>query len=56
MEHAVFPLLLAARHLYLLTSFAGNINRMGPVPGFDAKIDDYLKLARNHLKNAGFEG
>ncbi len=53
-ERGALPTLVAARHLYLLSSYAANINRMGPVPGFDANLDLYLDLAKKHLAVAGF--
>lgn len=55
-ETAALPLLLATRHLYLLATLAGTVNRMGPVAGFDARESHYVALLETHLKAAGFPG
>ncbi len=54
-EQAEFHLFLAARHVYLLASYSAQINKMGPVPGFDADLGHYLGLARIALADAGFD-
>ena len=53
-ERAALPVLLAVRHLYLLATLAGTVNRMGPVPGFDAGESHYVGLLETHLRAAGF--
>jgi Ser/Thr protein kinase RdoA (MazF antagonist) len=54
-EKEEFSLFLAARHVYLLASYSAQINKMGPVPGFDAGLEHYLDLARKALADAGFD-
>lgn len=53
-EKAALPLLLAVRHLYLLATLAGTVNRMGPVPGFDARESHYVGLLEARLNAAGY--
>ena len=55
-EKSEFALFLAARHVYVIASYSAQINKMGPVAGFDADLDHYLTLAADALADAGFDG
>jgi len=54
-EQAEFSLFLAARHVYLIASYSAQINKMGPVPGFDGDLQRYLDLSKQALADAGFD-
>ena len=52
-EHAALPLFRAARHLLITASMAEFIDRVGPIPGFDANLRYYLSMIRLHCAQAG---
>jgi Ser/Thr protein kinase RdoA (MazF antagonist) len=52
-ERAALPLFRAARHLLITASMAEFVDRVGPVPGFDANLRYYLSMIRLHCAEAG---
>ncbi|MDX2225008.1 MAG: phosphotransferase [Rhodospirillaceae bacterium] len=52
-ERAALPVLRAARHLLITASMAEFVDRVGPVPGFDANLRYYLSMIRLHCAEAG---
>jgi homoserine kinase type II len=49
-ERAAVPLFRAARHLLIAASF---VDRIGPIPGFDANLRYYLSMIRLFAAEAG---
>ncbi|MBM3513899.1 MAG: hypothetical protein FJX59_09305 [Alphaproteobacteria bacterium] len=45
-ELAALPLFRVARHLLITASMAEFVNRIGPIPGFDGKLADYIAMIR----------
>lgn len=54
-EEAALPLFRLARHLLITASMAEFVNRIGPIPGFDGRLADYLAMIRRVATAAGIK-
>jgi Ser/Thr protein kinase RdoA (MazF antagonist) len=52
-EQEAQPLFRAMRHLVITAAMAEFVDRIGPVPGFDKNLSDYVAMIRRHCNAAG---
>lgn len=52
-EKSAQPLFRLLRHLIITSTMAQYVNRIGPVPGFDKKIEYYMDMIRRYGEQAG---
>ena len=52
-ERAVLPLFRVLRHIFITSTMAQYVNHIGPVVGFDRKLDFYFDMLRRYCREAG---
>ena len=52
-ERDAQPLFRVLRHLFITSTMAQYVNRIGPVRGFDKNINFYVKMIRQYCQEAG---